>query len=146
MIPTTFGPKAYVGYARIRLTVRKSWREDPGDATTEKEKMMSTDRTELLDKLSPEAPHEAANVAMSVNSKISDSVYWGDGAWDKIPFSVEVFSSVSLCCGQSEKEIKRAQEIAYDLAWEASREALGTSFQRHVTDIRERLFPELFSD
>jgi hypothetical protein len=139
-------PKAHVGYARMRLTIRKSWFEEPNNKKTEREETMASERTLLIEDLCPDSQLKAANIAMSTNSKVSESVYWGDGAWDKVPFSVEVFSSVSLCCPQTESAIKQAQELAYDLAWESSREAIGKALIEHTEDIRTRLFPELFDE
>ena len=90
--------------------------------------------------------YEDAAVTASVSTKVSDAVYWGEGTWDKIPYSVEIFSSVTLKCNQDPETIKLAHNLAYDMAWDASREHILKARNGHVMDIRNRLYPELFDD
>lgn len=89
---------------------------------------------------------ETAQVTMGVTTKLSEAAYYGKGAWDKVPYSVEVHCSVTVQCDQDEQTIRTAQNIAYDLAWEASRESLGRALVGHDHDIRNRLFPHLFKE
>ena len=85
-----------------------------------------------------------ASVTCGLTRKVSDAVYWGDGTWDKIPFSVEVFTSVTLSCGQTTEELTSAKERAYEIAWETSEENMGHAVVSHVEDIKGRLFKHLF--
>ena len=87
-----------------------------------------------------------AAVTASVNTKISDSVHYDQGTWDKIPYSIEVFASVSLQCDQDADVIRAAHNMAFDMAWSASREHMGKAMVGHIHDIRTRLFQERFDD
>ena len=87
-----------------------------------------------------------AAVTASINTKISDSVHYDEGTWDKIPYSVEVFASVTLQCDQNADTITAAHNMAYDLAWNASRKHMGQALVGHIEDIRERLYQERFND
>jgi len=87
-----------------------------------------------------------ASVTGGYNTKVSDNVYYGDfGSWDRIPFSVEVFSSVTLRCDQTVESITMAQECARDLAFAAAQNARLAGVVSLVADIKERLFPGLFA-
>ena len=87
-----------------------------------------------------------ASVTASVATKVSDAVYYGSGEWDKIPFHVEIFSSVPLKCSQEEGSIRKAHNCAYDLAWEASREHIIKAVAGHMIDIKERLCSGSFQE
>ena len=91
----------------------------------------------------PEKP-DMASVTCGITRKVSDSVYWGDGTWDKIPYSVEVACTVTLHCFQSQAAIESTQERAHKIAWTASQDQLASSVVGHVTDIKERLYKHLF--
>lgn len=88
----------------------------------------------------------AASVTASVSTKMSDAVYYGSGTWDKVPFSVEVFSSVTLQCDQAEGKIAEAHEMAYDMAWQASRKHIMKAVAGHAHDIRTNLCAGYFSE
>ena len=111
--------------------------------TTGKGKDMKTS-TESNDKGVVTDGSGTGSVTCGLTRKVSDSVYWGDGTWDKIPFSVEVFTSVTLSCGQTEEELTSAKERAYEIAWETSEENMGHAVVSHVEDIKGRLFKHLF--
>jgi len=87
---------------------------------------------------------QVASVTCGFTRKVSDAAYWGDGTWDKIPWSVEAFSSVTLKCEQTESSLDAARERALNIAWEASQENIGHAIVSHVDDIKTRLFPHLF--
>ena len=92
-------------------------------------------------------PASAASVTASVATKLSDAVYYPpNGTWDKIPFSVEIFSSVTLKCDQNDETIRSAHEMAYDLAWDSSREHILQAVAGHMTDIKQRLCPGYFTE
>ncbi len=78
-----------------------------------------------------------ARVTQAVSTKVSDAVYYGDGTWDKIPYTIEVFSSVSLVCDQSESQVYKAQEIAHQLAFESAHRRLPNVLVGHVQNIKE---------
>ena len=133
-------------YAKRNTFIRRSWKNAPGD----KEEKEMTSRLEeeipvsgLLRDLEGNAE---ASVTSSISTKVSDAVHWGGGTWDKIPYSVEVFTSVTVGCAQQADAIQMAQRMAHDLAWQASRESIGKSVVGHAMDIKDRLFPHMFSD
>jgi hypothetical protein len=101
-------------------------------------------RKQVLEALLTVPVEQAARVNMSVATKVSDAAYYGTGTWDKIPYSVEVHSSVSLPCTPDEESIKMAQQVAYELVWEASRDSIGKSLLGHDEDIRTRLYAAYF--
>ena len=151
----------YVGayanaYAAMSTFIRCSWKESPTGTPHEKterfeEEIQLSDehRTRLmreLTKRSREGEDASAKVTSSVSTKVSDAVYWGKGQWDKIPYSVEIFSSVSLECDQNAEAVQTAQEVAYDLAWEHARAMIGRTVVGHATNIQKNLYPELFNE
>ena len=109
-----------------------------------------TARTEyeqvVLDELAPQYSHETAEVTQSVSMKVSDSVYWGDGTWDRIPYSIEVFSSVKLMCDQSSLKIDMAKELANDMACNGAREHMVKALASHVKNIKTNLYKGLFNE
>ena len=107
--------------------------------------MLEKEIDEALDGLTTPG-HQAATVTQVVTTKVSDSEHWGEGTWDKIPYSVEISCSVQLACNQSAGNIVRAQNLAYDLAWAASRQHLGAAVIRHTKYIRTKLYPSLFGE
>lgn len=101
-------------------------------------------KKDVMESLLTVPPERAARICMGVTTKVSDAAYYGKGTWDKIPYSVEVHSSVSLACDPDEQSIRMAQNVAHDLAWEASRESIGESLIGHDEDIRTRLYVSYF--
>lgn len=85
-----------------------------------------------------------ARVTMSVSAKVSDAAQWGPGTWDKINYTVDVFASVTVECDQDNQQIRRAQNIAYDLAWEANRRHIEHAIVSHDADIRNHLYSGYF--
>ena len=90
----------------------------------------------------PDGPR--SRVTMGVNTKISDSIKWGPDTYDKINYTVEIFATVSVECDQANDSIREAQNIAYDLAWDASRRSIQNAVVGHYEDIRNRLFSGYF--
>lgn len=93
---------------------------------------------------SEDAPE--SRVTQAVSTKVSDAVYYGEGTWDKIPYTVEVFSSVSLVCDQESGKILAAQNIAHQAAFESGNERLRTALVGHVSNIRNNLYSGLFNE
>ena len=113
-----------------------------GDDTKVSTRRVEEKRTvsdDIAKSLAKSGADQMSSVTSSVSTKISDAVYWGQGTWDKIPFSVEVFTSVTLQCPQEEDSIKMANDYAYDMAWEASRKNIGRATSGHIDDIQTRL-------
>ena len=83
-------------------------------------------------------------VKIGIGKKVSDSTYWGSGAWDKVPYSVEVYVEVKMQCEQSSQEFKKTSEIAISLAQKHSRAVLEKSVIEHVAQIETVLYKGLF--
>jgi hypothetical protein len=132
------------GHASRTTTIRKAYK----DADFEEKDM--TERIEeqvpINSLVDEEGEEETASVTASVSTKVSDAVRYGDGTWDKVPYSVEVFSSVTLTCDQTEPAVRAGHSMAYDLAWAASRHHIGDALLGHVNDIQNRLFKGRFDD
>jgi hypothetical protein len=98
-----------------------------------------------VEELHPAEGEPAANVSQSVSVKVSEAVHWGPGTWDKIPYSVEVHSFVSLPCVANIEKITCAQDLAMQLAWQGAYKGLESALAEHVLGI-QRLYPVYFSD
>lgn len=132
------------GDATMTTTIVRS-STDPKSGQ-EKQSMDRTEsRNELIGQLLSVPADQAARVNISLSTKISDAAYYGAGTWDKIPYSVEVHSSVSLPCNPDEVSIQTAQNVAHELAWEAARESIGRTLLSHDEDIRTRLYRVYFN-
>ncbi len=101
-------------------------------------------RREVMQSLVTLPADQLARVNMSVSTKVSDAAHYGPGTWDKIPYGVEVHCSVSLPCDPTEEAIQTAQNVAQELAWEASRACIGDALIGHDDDIRTRLYRAYF--
>jgi len=135
--------KAGDAYASLAVTVHKS----AGEKEVMKQSLERFESEQIVIKdISSEYPLEAAEVVQSVSTKVSDSVYWGNGTWDKIPFSVEVFSSVKLKCKQNAETINMAQKLAHDMAIAGAREHIANALGSHMQNIKENLFSGYFND
>ena len=130
-------------YASLAVTVFKS----AGEKETMKQSVERFESEQLvMEDIYSDYPLKTAEVVQSVSTKVSDSVYWGEGTWDKIPFSVEVFSSVKLKCSQSAEKIGIAQRLAHDMAVAGAREHIANALGSHVQNIKETLFSGYFND
>ena len=87
-----------------------------------------------------------ARVTQAVSTKVSDAVYYGSGTWDKVPYTVEVFSSVSLVCDQQAEKVLEAQNIAYQLAFERSHESIQKALMGHVHNMTINLYSGYFNE
>lgn len=85
-----------------------------------------------------------ARVSMEARVKVSDSVLYGEGTWDKIPYSVEVTATVSLACDQDPGFIAEAQQIAKNMAIDAVAEASQEALATHIMNIKDNLYPGMF--
>lgn len=136
-------PSLTEGFATLRRTTVKSW-GTKDNIQSEDERMEEQVPVKSLVTGDPVA---AASVTASVATKMSDAVYYPpNGTWDKIPFSVEIFSSVTLKCDQDDETIRSAHEMAYDLAWNSSREHILKAVAGHQVDIKQRLCPGYFTE
>jgi len=127
-------------HASRTIHIRKSYK----DANFEEKDMAERIEEQVPVDSLVSGDKEVATVTASVSTKVSDAVRYGDGQWDKVPYGVEIFSSVTVRCDQDEDAIRSGHEMAYDLAWESSREHMGRALLRHVTDIQERLYKGKF--
>lgn len=94
--------------------------------------------------LATDDPESApAGVTQSCSMNVSDHLYWGSGQWDRVPFKVETFCSVSLRCDQTLDGIRAAQGLAQQLAWDGAHRALRDTLPLHLKAIREEYFPDL---
>lgn len=93
--------------------------------------------------LQPADTEPAGMVSQSVSVKVSEAVRWGPGTWDKIPYSVEVQSFVSLPCAATVEKITSAQDLAMQLAWQGAYKGLESALEAHVMGI-QRLYPIYF--
>ena len=132
-------------YGTLSVFIRKTWKDGPSKKDKEYEMAERLEERIPVRNLVNDRKASDAAVTASVSTKVSDSVHYAEGTWDKIPYSVEVFSSVTLQCDQDADTIRAAHNMAYDLAWDASREHLGKAMMGHVTDIRTRLYEERFN-
>lgn len=89
---------------------------------------------------------DTAKVTQAVSTKISDALYYGDGKWDKIPYTVEVFSSVTVTCDQSEEKITMAQGVAHQMAFESSQLRMRSALIEHVSNMRNKIFRSMFDE
>jgi len=136
------GFKVRGAHASRTVHIRKSWK----DANFEEKDMAERIEEQVPVTSLVSGDGDTATVTASVATKVSDAVRYGDGQWDKVPYGVEVFSSVTLRCDQDEDSIRTGHEMAYDLAWESSRDHLGKALLGHVSDIQERLFKGRFEE
>ena len=133
-------------YGALTVFIRKTWKDGPRRADKEYEMVKRLEDSIPVKDLIDDRGVADAAVTASINTKISDSVHYDEGTWDKIPYSVEVFASVTLQCDQNADTITAAHNMAYDLAWNASRKHMGQALVGHIEDIRERLYQERFND
>ena len=135
-------PLSNRGYAPLRITTVKTY----GFKNDLKEKSVRMEQQVPVESLVTN-DCEVVSVTASVSTKLSDAVHYDPyGTWDKIPFSVEVFSSVTLQCDQDAEKIRAAHEMAYDLAWGASRKHIYKAVAGHTVDIKKRLCAEYFPE
>ena len=96
--------------------------------------------------LRPGGSIEEARVTQAVSTKVSDAVYYGGGTWDKIPYTVEIFSSVSVVCDQTPEKVLEAQNVAHQMAFESSHDSLQKALIGHVNNIKNNLYSGYFDE
>ena len=128
------------GYAPLTVLIRRAW----GDKDMAQEITNKINYDKVIRGLTGDS-ETVSEVVCSVSSKVSDSLKYGPGTWDKIPISLEVFCSVKLTCDQNQQKIEAAKDLAHDLAREAMREHLFAAFASHVTNVKT-LYGDLFKE
>ncbi len=104
------------GYSSLTVLIRRTWGDK--DMTQELTNRIEYDNV-VRGLLAQNGPN--AEVVCSVSTKISDSLKYGPGTWDKIPVSVEVFCSVKLHCAQTQDKLESAKDLAHDIARQSLR-------------------------
>jgi hypothetical protein len=133
--------EAHLSVTVVRTTSEPGKNSDEGTMTKKKYE----DDIALSQELrTAEGPR--GRVTMSRSVSVSDAAQWGPGTFDKINYKVEVFASVSLECDQTNSAVRRAQNIAYALAWEAGRKHLQHAVVSHDDDIRKVLYAGYFPE
>lgn len=89
---------------------------------------------------------ETSKVTQAVSTKINDALYYGDGTWDKILYTVEVFSSVTVSCDQTAEKVAMAQNLAHQMAFESSRTRMKTALMEHVSHMRNDIYRSMFHE
>lgn len=84
-----------------------------------------------------------SQVTIRLGGKISESVYWGSGTWDKIPYSIDAACEVVLPCGNTLAQIESATDQAVTLALQGVQKGLTTILPAHVAEIH-RLYASYF--
>lgn len=87
-----------------------------------------------------------ASAVQGVSMKASHSLHYGQGTWDKVPYSIEVFSGVSVPCQADAESIVTATNMANQLAVETAVEYLATAKDQLEYAIATRLYKELFDE
>jgi len=85
---------------------------------------------------------------MRAKARASGAAYYGKGAWDKIPYLLEVTGEVVLFTPPEYgmDEVRETQDIAVQLAKEGVLRHLRSFQEDLVSKVETVLFPELFND
>lgn len=86
-----------------------------------------------------------ASLSIGVNVELSSYEQWGPGTWDRIPYKIASFASITAKCPQTDEDLQVANAIMYDTAWLFANKNLAASISRVGSAIREKLYPALFS-
>ena len=91
----------------------------------------------MKSKLSSRAIHGQRN-------QVTESVYFGNGTWDKIPYTVASYTEIHVACapGDEEAEARRVQELVSGLNAEFLRQGVMDMADMIVDD----LYPDRFPD
>ncbi len=117
-----------------------------GSKDNEKSKGYRMEETFPIKGLRTDTVEEEVRVTQAVSTKVSDAVYYGEGTWDKIPYAVEIFSSVSVVCDQTPEKVLEAQNVAHQMAFESSHGALQKALIGHVNNIQTNLYSGYFDE
>lgn len=93
-----------------------------------------------VEELDAEGP---AHITRGVVLKVSESVKYGLGTWDKIPYSVETSCSVTLNCGQTREQMLLCANIAAELAWQGALTGIKSAVKEQEKSV-VRLYPDYF--
>lgn len=77
------------------------------------------DYVDLPASLVPGPGEPRAVVMMGHKAKASEALYWGPSDWDKVPYALDVWGTVTMECKQDAESILAAQNLAAELSWQA---------------------------
>jgi hypothetical protein len=123
--------------ALVRTTISKT-------AKGQEQEMETKEKTIELHDLRSDSSVPKASTYGGMSCKVSDAVYYGEGDWDKIPFSVEVTTGVKLECDQTQDGIQTATEVAHAIAQETCFAQFKPALVSHIINIQEELFTDRF--
>ena len=101
------------------------------------------DYVDLPASLIPEPGGPKATVMMGHKAKVSEALYWGSSDWDKVPYALDVWGTVTLDCKQDAESITTAQNLAAQLSWEATMQHMRAKMPL-LEEAVKLLFPSLF--
>lgn len=128
--------------ADVKITVSKTYKNlDTGE---DESSMDTSEYQEVLDGLLILGGAETS-VTGSTSAKVSHAEYWGKGTWDKVPYSVEVFTSVTVKCDQEAGAMNAALNLAHEMSIVKTKEVMPGAIGAHVMNIREEIYPEVFN-
>ena len=81
-----------------------------------------------------------ASVTISIDAKISEHMYWGTNTFDRVPYTVGTFCSITLPCEATTDKINEAKQLAQQHAFEGAHAALNYALPKHVAHIAQ-LYP-----
>ena len=82
-------------------------------------------------------PKGDGTVSITLGGKISDAFRYGEGTWDKIPYTISCSATVTLKVDQTDEAINVGQQVAAQLAWNATRAGLVTGVDKMFDVVRE---------
>lgn len=88
-------------------------------------------------------PNGVASVSCTLGGKISDEFRYGDGTWDKVPYSIYSSATVTLRVDQSDEAINAGYQVAQHIAWTAVRGGLVGGVDKLFKTVQE-VMPGLF--
>lgn len=86
-----------------------------------------------------------ASVTVSVDTKLSEFEYWGMNTFDRVPYTVGSFCSITLPCDVTTEKLNEAKQLAQQHAFEGAYSALHYALPKHVMHIRQ-LYSSNFPD
>ncbi len=96
---------------------------------------------DLFDALLPPEGAKGATVTRSFSAKVGSNLYYGTGTWDRIAWTVDTFTSVTLQCRQDEASIAEATAHAEQLAWEGVHKGMHWGV-REFRPVIEKMWPQ----
>lgn len=117
---------------RVRLITR---------TTPEGGRKLEVTRDTYAEDMVVEGP--CASTTVSASARASDHVYWGSNTFDRVPYTVDVFCSVTLQCQQSEEALRRTKDVALRIAMDGILDNM-PKVAGAVEDVVRASFPEHF--